>query len=184
MRRAAILATLVLLMLAVAGVTSAREGAFSSLIRETHPGSQETESTQSAVPETTTPEVTAIGDITETGKSPDVEETGEAAKPAAHPAVPVKKADEQERKPGKDRMRDVKNSDTGKPRHVGKPLEHGRPTQAGVAKPEEAARKIEPERVQGRRKVSVCHQGKTLKIGAPAEEAHLRHGDSSGACKK
>ena len=32
------------------------------------------------------------------------------------------------------------------------------------------------------RKVNVCHKGKTLAIGAPAQAAHLRHGDEPGAC--
>jgi len=35
----------------------------------------------------------------------------------------------------------------------------------------------------GRRKVTVCHKGeKTLTVGAPAEDAHLRHGEDRGAC--
>jgi hypothetical protein len=33
------------------------------------------------------------------------------------------------------------------------------------------------------RKVAVCHKGrKTLSVGAPAEDAHLRHGDTPGPC--
>ena len=35
----------------------------------------------------------------------------------------------------------------------------------------------------GQDKVTLCHKGKkTLTVGAPAQEAHLRHGDSPGAC--
>ena len=34
----------------------------------------------------------------------------------------------------------------------------------------------------GGEKVTVCHKGKTLSVGAPAEPAHLGHGDSSGPC--
>jgi hypothetical protein len=34
----------------------------------------------------------------------------------------------------------------------------------------------------GADKVLVCHKGKTLEIGAPALEAHLKHGDSQGPC--
>jgi hypothetical protein len=31
-------------------------------------------------------------------------------------------------------------------------------------------------------KVILCHKNKTLTVGAPAQAAHLRHGDSVGAC--
>jgi hypothetical protein len=34
----------------------------------------------------------------------------------------------------------------------------------------------------GEDKVTLCHKGKTLTVGEPAKEAHLRHGDSLGAC--
>ena len=32
------------------------------------------------------------------------------------------------------------------------------------------------------KKVVVCHKGKTLEIGKPALEAHLKHGDTQGPC--
>ena len=34
----------------------------------------------------------------------------------------------------------------------------------------------------GKTKVTLCHKGKTIKVGAPAAKAHLRHGDKLGAC--
>src|SRR5215207_3418319 len=34
----------------------------------------------------------------------------------------------------------------------------------------------------GQEKVTLCHNGHTLTVGAPAEAAHLNHGDTSGAC--
>ncbi len=34
----------------------------------------------------------------------------------------------------------------------------------------------------GEKKVVVCHKGKTLEIGKPALEAHLKHGDTQGPC--
>jgi hypothetical protein len=35
----------------------------------------------------------------------------------------------------------------------------------------------------GREKVTLCHKGKvTIRVGAPALRAHLRHGDQPGAC--
>ena len=34
----------------------------------------------------------------------------------------------------------------------------------------------------GKEKVTLCHKGKTITVGAPAAKAHLRHGDKLGAC--
>lgn len=35
----------------------------------------------------------------------------------------------------------------------------------------------------GQQKVTLCHKGKkTLTVGAPAQTAHLRHGDTKGPC--
>jgi hypothetical protein len=34
----------------------------------------------------------------------------------------------------------------------------------------------------GDQKVTLCHKGKTITVGAPAQEAHERHGDRLGAC--
>jgi hypothetical protein len=34
----------------------------------------------------------------------------------------------------------------------------------------------------GRTKVTLCHKGHAITVGAPAVKAHLRHGDSLGPC--
>ena len=34
----------------------------------------------------------------------------------------------------------------------------------------------------GKKKVTLCHKGKTITVGAPAARAHLRHGDKLGRC--
>lgn len=34
----------------------------------------------------------------------------------------------------------------------------------------------------GKAKVTICHKGTTLSVGAPAVKAHLKHGDKLGAC--
>ena len=34
----------------------------------------------------------------------------------------------------------------------------------------------------GKKKVTLCHKGKTITVGAPAAKAHLRHGDKLGRC--
>jgi hypothetical protein len=35
---------------------------------------------------------------------------------------------------------------------------------------------------KGREKVTICHKGKTIRVGAPAVKAHFRHGDTPGTC--
>ena len=35
---------------------------------------------------------------------------------------------------------------------------------------------------KGQDKVTICHKGKTIQVAAPAVKAHLKHGDSLGAC--
>ncbi len=180
MRRATILITLVLLMLAVAGVASARDGAFDGLIAQGQP----------TVPETTTPETTAIEETTQTSpKSSEPGGTTEAEKTTAHPADTTK-AEEQGKASGADEVSEDENKNTGKPRHAKKPanrgksVERGGQRQAGGGGPDEVSGKASPEKGKGSQKVAVCHSGKTLKIGAPAESAHLRHGDSPGACDR
>ena len=39
-----------------------------------------------------------------------------------------------------------------------------------------------PGKQYGKTKVTLCHKGKTIKVGAPAAKAHLRHGDKLGPC--
>src|SRR5262245_46618075 len=39
-----------------------------------------------------------------------------------------------------------------------------------------------PGKGKGRTKVTLCHKGHTIRVGAPAVSAHLRHGDTLGAC--
>jgi hypothetical protein len=35
---------------------------------------------------------------------------------------------------------------------------------------------------KGQEKVTICHKGHTITVGAPAVKAHLKHGDSIGPC--
>ena len=39
-----------------------------------------------------------------------------------------------------------------------------------------------PGKQYGKTKVTLCHKGKTITVGAPAAKAHLRHGDHLGRC--
>jgi len=34
----------------------------------------------------------------------------------------------------------------------------------------------------GEDKVTLCHKGHTITVGAPAAQAHFKHGDTPGAC--
>jgi len=34
----------------------------------------------------------------------------------------------------------------------------------------------------GRHRVALCHKGHTIRVAQPAVKAHLRHGDTLGAC--
>jgi hypothetical protein len=34
----------------------------------------------------------------------------------------------------------------------------------------------------GKHKVALCHKGHTIRVAQPAVKAHLRHGDTLGAC--
>ncbi len=36
---------------------------------------------------------------------------------------------------------------------------------------------------KGATKVTICHKGRTITVGAPAVAAHLAHGDVSGECE-
>ena len=72
-------------------------------------------------------------------------------------------------------------------------LRHGDtvgPCQTEGAAPERSEEKLGSGEAQGgdggggngQEKVTLCHKGKTLTVGEPAADAHLRHGDSLGAC--
>jgi hypothetical protein len=200
MRRAVILVTLTVLLLAVAGVTVATENKSS-----TQAGGQ-TESTapevtgpeptalEATVPETTVPETTVPEDVEEPDERPP-EETVVApqepqqagggnpgagnqggigngngsdvsGEPAARPGMP-------EHALGGKQDRVVRG--TGKPEHPGKPPVRGKPDHVGEAGEERAG--------GNPGKVTLCHKNRvTISVGAPAKPAHLRHGDSLGAC--
>ena len=53
----------------------------------------------------------------------------------------------------------------------------GKPADPGKAAAAKAAHKQ-----YGKTKVTLCHKGKTITVGAPAAKAHMRHGDHTGTC--
>jgi hypothetical protein len=62
----------------------------------------------------------------------------------------------------------------------------------GKGKPGKPGKKDAPSTAQyqygpsgkqyGKTKVTLCHKGKTITVGAPAAKAHVRHGDKLGPC--
>lgn len=163
MRRVVIFATLALLLLAVAGVTVAQEGAFRN-------GESTLNTPEVIAPELTTPETTAP-EATE--PDPDILEatTPEATKPETpEPEQPAANGPGQPEADKPDKGQGGGGAVEQDPEET-----DGEETGDGAGRP--------ADEVGGQEKVAVCHKGKkTLSVGASALDAHLRHGDVSGAC--
>jgi hypothetical protein len=195
MYRAVVLTTLVLLLLAIAGVSVAQEGRIFS------EGSNSDDSPGSAEPESTSLEATVTEDPQKSAppSASSAPEDGEDAPEATIVTEPTVEEPEQTtvdarsieetRAPGSNNVGKPENSgsDIGKPEHAGKAPNIGKPPNdiehPGKGKPEELGNEGEHGRGGSQRKVTLCHKGKnTLTVGASAQAAHLRHGDSPGAC--
>ena len=192
MYRAIVLTTLVLLLSAIAGVSVAQEG---KIFAGGPNGEGPSESTS---PESTSPETTGPEDATTSqppGASPETEDRRDVPEPTVvdettveepekPPAAPV---EEGTPTPGNEAgMPGDSGRKVGKPEHASKAPglsnPHARVGPHHAGKPPERENG-EPDPGAGRPKVVLCHRGKTLTVGAPAQAAHLRHGDSLGACR-
>jgi hypothetical protein len=183
MRRAVILATLTLLLLTFAGITVARESNFGPDVSyRTEPTSREAttrESTDLADEEPTAENEVAGAGVVENSVEPEsyssevVEDQGAWGE-------------------GKSEKRG-RPKDVGKPEHAGGRAgvaREGKPEGVGGGRagqpPDESEAKGDGEKAArggSGRKVTICHKGKiSIMVGAPAEAAHLRHGDSPGEC--
>ena len=198
MRRALILATLALLLMAVAGITVAQEEGFGPEGRfQTGPMARE-----ATILEPT--EVVAEGSVegNEAARGDVIENSEEAE------ADNSEGAEYEPTKPESKRENRIKPKGVGRPEHVGKvagrdkplrtdkPVSNGRSEEpgkpVGVGKGEKARRPIGATKAKGvgeqsprggQQKITLCHKGKnTITVGAPAKDAHLRHGDSLGEC--
>ena len=193
MYRAVVLTTLVILLLSVAGVSVAQDGRIFSLGRPNGgdtPGSTAPKATPSAAtmaedPRTgTSPGASSGPEDSEGIYEPTLEETEDTERPDVNtPAA------EQRRAPlTHDVPKPVGGSKgLGWPEHTGKASRIGN-SQSDVGhpakgKPEERGNKEEHGRGVGQQKVALCHKNKTIAVGAPALGAHMRHGDSLGACR-
>ena len=199
MRRAVIFATLTFLLLAVAGVTVAGENAFTPGPRagdqtestapeptRPEPAAPEVTVLETTVPEATVPETTVHEDVNKpdegTAEATIVEpkEPKESKEPGAVNYGGTEETEEPAARPGKPEHAQggKKNGllrQTGRPEHPGKPPVKGGPGDVGKA--------AEKRAVGNPGKVTLCHKGRvTISVGAPAEPAHLRHGDRLGAC--
>src|SRR5919112_3957040 len=195
MYRAVVLTTLVLLLLAVAGVSVAQDGR----IFAGKPNSDDPP--ESATPERTSLEAAGSEDTTTSpppGASSEEEDRQNIPEPTViteprvvHPEKPAVPPTRQETPTPATNA--VGNPGEGG-RAVGKP-EHAVKTsdpaagsaeigQHGNGKPVERGNEAEPGRGVGGQKTTLCHKGKkTLTVGAPALAAHLRHGDTRDACQ-
>jgi hypothetical protein len=196
MYRAVVLTTLVLLLLAVAGVSAAQDsGIFAGGPNsDDSPGlttQEERTSFEATMAEDTMksalPGASSEPKVGEAASEPTVvsEPTvGQSENPTA--AVPGEKtlppASNNFVKPANSGMGVGKPALVGKVPNIGKPPEDvGHPANG---KPQELGNEGEQGRGGSQQKVPLCHKGKkTLTVGAPALAAHLRHGDTQqGAC--
>ena len=196
MRRAVILATLTCILFAVAGVTVARENTFTS----GSPDGDQTESTglgrtvpeatalEATVPEATVPDdvekpvegtVEATVGVREKQKEPGKGETGAGNYGGIQDDNRIEDAGEPTGKPNKPEHAQG-GKKYGKPRVAGKPPGKSKPA---TGRPDNAGKKGFDGNPG---KVTICHKshknGVTISVGAPAKPAHLRHGDTLGAC--
>jgi hypothetical protein len=206
--RAIVLTTLVLLLSAIAGVSVAQEGTIFAG-EPNSDGPSESTTPEPTTPEPTSLEATGPEDTT-TGQPPPDASSGAEDRPdvpeptvvteptvvdeatAAEPEKPATAPAERTPTPGANDagMPGDSGRKVGKPEHAGKaPGLRNAGTRGGahnvargVGKPAERE-DGEPGPGAGRPKVVLCHKGKTLTVGAPAQAAHLRHGDSLGACR-
>jgi hypothetical protein len=175
MYRAVVLATLVLLLLAVAGVSVAQESRIFA-----------------GEPESTTPEQTSFettgAENTMMSPPPDAPSETEDQQDTPEPTVvdeaTVGEPEKPTTAPAGEGTPTPGGNDAGKPGNSGRDVGNPRAPVGphGVGKPAERGNE-ESGPGAGRQKVVLCHKNKTLAVGAPALPAHLRHGDTRGACQ-
>jgi hypothetical protein len=195
MHRAVVLTTLVLLLLAVAGVSAAQDsGIFAG-------GPNSDDPPGSTTQERTSFEATVAED-TMTSALPGASSEPKGGEDASEPTVVSEPTVEETEKPtaaapGEETLTPSSNnvgkptnsgSGVGKPKHAGKAPNIGNPLDdvgyPANGKPQERGNDQEHGRGGIQQKVTLCHKDKkTLTVGAPALAAHQRHGDTQGACK-
>jgi|SRR5215217_2467099 len=194
MHRAVVLTTLVLLLLAVAGVSAAQDSGIFA-------GGPNSDDPQGSTPQERTSFEATMAEETMTSALPGATSEPKGGQDASEPKVVSKPTVEETEKPtaaapseqtlppGSKNVGKPANSGrgVGKPAHVGKAPNIGNPPDEVVhpanGKPEGRGNEVEHGR-GGQQKITLCHKkNKTLTVGAPALAAHQRHGDTQGACE-
>jgi len=195
MHRAVVLTTLVMLLLAVAGVSAAQDsGIFAG-------GPNTDDPPGSTMQERTSFEATMAKDTMRSalpGASSEPKVGGNASQPTVVTEPKVGETNEPAAAAPGEKTLTPGSNNIGKPtkssRGVGKPALVGKAPNIGNppdevdhpanGKPEGRGNEAEHGRGGGQQKVPLCHKGKnTLTVGAPALAAHQRHGDTQGACQ-
>lgn len=168
MRRAVIFVTLALLLLAVAGATAAQEGAFRGDGPTTGPP-------KSTTPEFTALETTEIDPESPEAAAPETTETDPETPEATAPEATKPEPDKPDASEGGPPEANFDDASEGKEEPEG---------ERGDGGADEAEDGASNKAGDGGQKVTLCHKDKvTISVGAPAQGAHLRHGDALGACE-
>jgi len=195
MYRAVVLTTLVLLLLAGAGVSVAKDGRiFAGEPNRDNPP-------QSTTLEQTSLEATGL-ENTATSPPPGASSKTEDRQNIPEPTVVIEPTvGEPEKSTGAPAPKETPTPGTnavgnpgdsgrtvGKPEHAAKASDPAAGSaeigHQGNGEPAERGNEAEPEHGVGWQKATLCHKGnKTLTVGAPALAAHLRHGDARDACQ-
>jgi hypothetical protein len=195
MHRAVVLTTLVLLLLAVAGVSAAQDSGIFS-------GGPNSEDPQGTTTQERTSFEATVAEDTMASALPGPSSEPKGGEKTSEPTVISEPTVEETEKPTAgapgEKMLSPGTNNVGRPtnsgRGVGKP-EHalkipniGKLPDDNVGppangKPQERGNDVEHGRGSPH-KVTLCHKDKkTLMVGAPALGAHQRHGDTHGACQ-
>ena len=195
MHRAVVLTTLVLLLLAVAGVSAAQEsGIFADRPNSDDPPGSTTQERTSL--EATVAEDTMTNALPGASSGPKGGENTSEPTVVTEPTIgetekPTRAAPgEKTLSPGSNNVGKPSNigKGVGKPEHAGKAPNIGKPRDDNLGHPANGkpqGRGNDQEHGRGsQQKVTLCHKSKnTLTVGAPALGAHRRHGDTQGACQ-
>jgi hypothetical protein len=196
MHRAVVLIILVLLLLAVSGVSAAQDSGIFT-------GGPNSDNPQGSTPQERTSFEATVAEDTMTSALPGPSSEPKGGEDASEPAVVSEPTVEETEKPtaaapgektltpGSNNVGKPANSGrgVGKPEHAGKTPNIGKPPENNVGppangKPQERGNAQEHGRGSSQKKVTLCHKDKkTLTVGAPALVAHQRHGDTQGACQ-
>jgi cytoskeletal protein RodZ len=204
-RRAVIFTTLAFLLLTVTGITVAQQRSSKPEMDNQKMSDQTVATVQEAKnSKPTEPSSEGSNERNESAVE-DAAQNSDEPKPAKPKATGDKadmgkkeKADKQEEarktgdvdKPsGKDKPASGKPSGKGRAIGIGKieDPEKSKGKHKGTGRAQgnkgKGEAKAEAKGGEGQQKVTLCHKGKnTIRVGIPAKDAHLRHGDSLGTC--